>query len=102
MNWRESDGIGDMLLAQRKCVTLFTDHASGRDPLREVQKQIGNALFRRVLSERGLHPVRGLGLSDVRLRQRRQNLGIDSEPCLNFLASHSAYPVSYTHLRAHE
>jgi len=41
MNWRQSDGIGDVLLAQRKGITLLTDHTSGREPLHEMQKQIG-------------------------------------------------------------
>jgi hypothetical protein len=55
MNCRKSDCIGDVLVAQRKGVTVSADHTLGRDPLHEVQKRVGNTLFRRVLTERRLH-----------------------------------------------
>ena len=36
MNRRESDGIGDVLLAQRKRIALLADHIPGRDALHQM------------------------------------------------------------------
>ena len=91
MNCRESDGIGNVLLAQRKGVTLFTDHASGRDPLHEVQKQVGNALLGRKPTEDSYQLVRSFRIDRARFGQRHDYRRIRCQSGLHFSSPHSAH-----------
>ncbi len=91
MDRGESDGVGNVLLAQRKRVALFADHVAGGDALHQMQKQMGNAFFGRELAQCGNKLVRVVSLGYEKARYGRLNVGIGRELLADLGTRESAY-----------
>jgi len=91
MDRSQSDRVGNVLLAQRKRVALFTDHISRRDARQQTQKQVSDAFFGGALAQRGKKFGRVAVVGDARIGDGRLNVGANGAPRVDLAARESAY-----------
>lgn len=91
MNRSQPDHLSNMLLAQRKGIALEC-RAASQESLGEMEKQIGEPLFRCAPADHRYQFVHVITLSNAGLRQCSRNRGIGCDPGFDCCTAEAAYP----------